>query len=111
MLLKFSMIILGSQLVIAVVDDVPNFDIAKGCKIDNTSSFDLNAGMNETVKRCARDEQQAKGQLQTQWSGFINADRVLCTGLTTNDRSNPPSYVELLTCLQDQQIARKLPKQ
>src|SRR3954452_5635466 len=108
MLLKLSMLVLGSQLVIAVADDVPKFDIAKGCKIDNATAFDLNAGMNETIKRCAQDEQQAKDQLQTQWSEFVNADRVLCTGLTTNDRSNPPSYVELLTCLQDQQIVRKL---
>jgi len=110
MFVPVSMIVLASQLVIAVADDVPQFDIGRGCKIDSTSAFDLNAGMNETIKRCATDEQQAKDQLQMQWSGFANADRILCRGVTTNDSSTPPSYVELLTCLQDQQAARKLPK-
>jgi hypothetical protein len=110
MLLPFPMIVLASQLVVTVADDVPKFDIARGCKTDSTSAFDLNAGMNETIKRCVSDEQQAKEQLQTQWSGFNSSDRTMCTRSTTNDISTPPSYVELLTCLQDQQLARKLPK-
>jgi hypothetical protein len=111
MLISFSMIILASQLVITVADNVPKFDIARGCKIDSASAFDPNAGMSATIKRCVNDEQQAKDQLQTQWSSFDNADRTMCTGSTTNDSSTPPSYVELLTCLQDQQLARKLPKE
>ena len=107
MLIPFSMIVLASQLVIAVADDVPKFDIARGCKIDSTSAFDLNSGMNETIKKCVSDEQQAKGQLETQWAGFIAADRTMCTASTTNDSTIPPSYVDLLTCLQDQQLVRK----
>jgi len=102
--------ILASQLVIAVVDDVPKFDIARGCKIDSAAAFDPNAGMSATIKRCMDDEQQAKDQLQSQWSTFTNSDRVMCTGLTTDSSATPPSYVELQTCLQDQQLARKLPK-
>jgi len=111
MLISFSMIVLASQLVIAVADDVPKFDIARGCRIDSTTGFDLNAGMNENIKRCVNDEQQAKGQLETQWTGLANSGRTMCTGATTNDSSTPPSYVELLTCLQDQQLVRKLPKE
>jgi len=108
--ISFSLIVLTSQLVIAVADNVPTFDIARGCRIDSTTGFALDVGMNENIKRCVNDEQQAKGQLETQWSGFANPDRVMCTESTTNDNSTPPSYVELLTCLQDQQLARKLPK-
>jgi hypothetical protein len=111
MLVPVSIMILASQLVIAVADDVPKFDIARGCKIDSASAFDPNAGLSGTIKRCVDDEQQAKDQLQTQWSGFANSDRAMCTGETTDDKGTPPSYVELLTCLQDQQFARKLPKQ
>jgi hypothetical protein len=110
MLISFSMIVLTSQLVIAIADNVPKFDIARGYRIDSASAFDPNAGLTATIKRCVDDEQQAKGQLETQWSGFANPDRVMCTESTTNDNSTPPSYVELLTCLQDQQLARKLPK-
>jgi hypothetical protein len=31
-------------------------------------------------------------------------------GITPDDASIPPSYVELLTCLEGQQLVRKLPK-
>jgi hypothetical protein len=111
MLIPFSMIVLASQLVIAVADDWPKFDIARGCKIDSTAAFDPNAGLNETIKRCVSDEQKAKDQLETQWSGFGSSDRTMCVGSTTNDSAVPPSYVDLLTCLQEQQLARKLPKE
>ena len=32
--ISFSMIVLSSQLVIAVADQVPKFDIARSCKLD-----------------------------------------------------------------------------
>ena len=38
MLIPYSMILLASQLVIAVADDVPKFDIARGCKVDSRVS-------------------------------------------------------------------------
>jgi hypothetical protein len=115
MIVPVSILILASQLVITVANDVPKFDIARGCKIDSASAFDPNAGLNATIKRCMDDEQQAKDQLQTQWSGFTNSDRVMCTAETVGEKSDqsetPPSYVELLTCLQDQKLAKKLPKE
>ena len=52
MLMHFSMIVLSSQLVVAVADHPPAFDIARGCKVDSASAFDPNAGMNATIKRC-----------------------------------------------------------
>jgi hypothetical protein len=106
--------LLTSQLIFAVADNVPKFDIPRGCKVDSASAFDPNAGLNATIKRCVDDEQQAKDQLQTQWSGFAASDRAMCTRETVGEKADqnatPPSYVELLTCLQDQQLARKLPK-
>ena len=111
MMVPIPIMILASQLIVAIADDVPKFDIARGCKVDSTSAFDLNTGLNETIKRCVNDEQQAKNQLETQWPGFRSSDRTMCVSSTTDDSANPPSYVDLLTCLQDQQSARKLPKQ
>jgi hypothetical protein len=110
MLIPVSVLILASQLVIAIADDVPKFDMQQECKIDSNAVFDPSLGMSGTIKRCVDDEQKAKDQLQTEWSGFINSDRAMCMASTTNDPANPPSYVELLTCLEDQQLARKLPK-
>jgi hypothetical protein len=114
MLVQISTMVLTSQLIFTVADSVPKFDISRGCKMDSASAFDPNAGMNATIKRCVDDEQQAKDQLQTQWSGFAASDRAMCTtetvGQKADENATPPSYVELLTCLQDQQLARKLPK-
>jgi hypothetical protein len=44
-------LIIASQLVIDAAGDFPNFDIAWGCKIDSSPAFDLNVGMNETIKK------------------------------------------------------------
>jgi hypothetical protein len=38
--------ILASQLIIAVSDDLPEFNIARGCKVDSPAAFDLNAALN-----------------------------------------------------------------
>jgi hypothetical protein len=110
MLISFSTLVLASHLIVTVADDVPNFNIERGCKIDSASAFDPNAGLSATIKRCADDEQEAKNQLQTVWSQSASSDKKLCLGQTTDDASTPPSYVELLTCLQGQQLVRKLPK-
>jgi hypothetical protein len=110
MLVPVSILFLASHLIVAVADGVPEFDIRRGCKVDSASAFDPNAGMSGTVKRCIDDEQNAKTQLQTQWASFVGSDRTMCMASTTNDPATPPSYVDLLTCLQDQQLARKLPK-
>jgi hypothetical protein len=62
------------------------------------------------MKTCVRDEQQAQEQLQTKWSQFAPSDKAMCTSVTTEGGGVPPSYVELLTCLQGQQLAKKLNK-
>jgi hypothetical protein len=114
MLMHIPMIVLTSHLVVAVADHPPTFDFARGCKVDSASAFDPNAGINATIKRCMGDEQQAKDQLETQLLGFTNSDRVTCTseavGNKADAEADPPSYAELLTCIQDAQLARKLPK-
>jgi hypothetical protein len=106
--ISFSMIVLGTQLVMTVADGVPKFDIARQCRLDSTQAFDLSAGLNETVKRCVADEQQAMTQLQTQWSQFRESDKAQCTEET--NIGGTASYVDLLTCLQLAKEARQLPK-
>jgi len=108
MFIPISMIVLGTQLVITVADGVPKYDIARGCRLDNTQAFDLNTGQNETVKKCVADEQGAMEQLQQQWSQFHEADKTQCIGET--QIGGTASYVDLLTCLQAAKLARQLPK-
>jgi hypothetical protein len=111
MLISFSTLALASQLIVTVADDVPKFDIERECKVDSADAFNPTAGLNATIKRCEDDERDAKNQLQTLWSQFMPPDKKMCIGQTADDASNPPSYVELLTCLQGQQFVRKLPKE
>jgi hypothetical protein len=111
MMISFSTMVLTSSLIVTVADNVPNFNIERGCKDDSAAASDPNAGLNATIKRCADDEQKAKDQLQTGWSQFEPSDKKICMGLATgNAASITQSYVELLTCLQGQQLAKKLPK-
>jgi hypothetical protein len=102
MLISAPIIILGSHLFIMVADKVPRFDIARGCRLDNAASSSLTE--EQPLNKCISDEQHALQQLQTQWSEFATSDRASCTTETTSD--DTPSYVELLTCLQEAREAR-----
>ena len=106
MLISAPIIVLGSRLAVLVADDVPRFDIERGCRLDNAAS----SGMAEEqpVKRCVSDERKALEQLRTEWSQYAGPDRVTCTISTNSDGT--PSYVELRTCLQDAKEARALSK-
>jgi hypothetical protein len=106
--ISFSMIVLGTQLVMTVADGAPKFDIARGCRLDSTQA-DLSTGQNETVKKCVADEHQALTQLQTQWPQYREPDKAQCTEET--NIGGTPSYVDLLTCLQLAKEARQLPRQ
>jgi hypothetical protein len=66
--------------------------------------------MNRSKVAFEMSNSRARDQLQTKWSQFVPSDRVMCTGETSQDDGMPPSYVELLTCLQGQQLAKKLDK-
>jgi hypothetical protein len=112
MLISFSPLVLASQLVIAVAADVPKFDIAKGCKTDSAGLSGLNTGLDEATKSCIHDEQAAQTKLEAQWSQFADTDKSMCTGEVTSTIGDgvPASYVELLTCLESQQLGRKLQK-
>jgi hypothetical protein len=98
--------ILGSQLAFTVADNVPKFDIARGCRVENTASSGLAEEL--PLKKCLSDEQQALQQLQTEWPQFAASDKATCTATTSTD--DTPSYVELLTCLEEAKEARGLSK-
>jgi hypothetical protein len=85
-----------------VADKVPKFDIARGCRLENAASSGLTE--EQPLNKCVSDEQRALQQLQTQWSEFAASDRASCTTETTSN--DTPSYVELLTCLEDARDAR-----
>jgi hypothetical protein len=94
--ISISMIIVSSQLIVAVADKVPTFDIARSCKLDVAATAGLTVGQSD--KSCVRDEQQARQQLVSQWSKFPASSRASCSA--NESIGGTPSYVSLLTCLQ-----------
>jgi hypothetical protein len=99
--ISISTIIVSAQLVVAVADNVPRFDIARSCKLDVAATAGL--AVDQPIKNCINDEKRARRQLANQWSKFPSSSRASCTA---NENVGPPSYVDLLTCLQMNQWAR-----
>lgn len=73
---------------------MPQFDPAPGC--GNAPLLDADNGCK--ASDCVRDEQEARRQLEKRWSEFTVASRRDCAGEI--ERGGPPSYVELLTCVE-----------
>ncbi len=82
--------LLGSQLLVAAVDEVPTLDVGPGCR----ATVDI-AGV--SVESCLNDEKTAREELVKEWSQFSVPDKTRCTDET---KTYDPSYVELLTCLE-----------
>jgi hypothetical protein len=94
--ISISMIILSSQLVVAVADQVPKFDIARGCKLDQAATAGVS--VDQPLSRCIGDEQKALQQLGSEWTTYSASSRESCSAL--ENVGDTHSYVSLLTCLQ-----------
>jgi hypothetical protein len=99
----FSALALGTELVIAVANGVPNFNIEPSCKVAGNTGGDVRR------EACLRTEREARQQLGKEWNGFMAADRTRCVETSTMGGASR-SYVELLTCLEIARDVRKLPK-
>jgi hypothetical protein len=89
-------IVLSTQLVVAVADRVPAFDIARSCKLDVAATTGLS--VDQSVKSCVNDENKARQQLASRWSKFSASSKAQC--IPQESIGGTPSYVSLLTCLQ-----------
>ena len=81
--------VVASQLLVVAADQVPTYDFGQNCHSIAT--------LNNSIERCANDEEDAHGKLRTLWADFSAADKERCETVT---RAAWPSYVELLACLQ-----------
>jgi len=96
MLIHLPIIILTTLQPTAIADAVPKFDIVRECQNEG--------GTQETRKRCAEDETQARAQVQTEWVQFTPSAKIQCIQETSMDGT--PSYVEFLTCLEMERDVR-----
>lgn len=81
---------------------VPRYDVNPTCRAAAVSN-----GFTRPQSACMGDERDARAKLEKQWSRYGLAERRRCTVMTQT--GGPPSYVELLTCLQIAKEASRLP--
>jgi len=81
-------------------DGVPVLDVKQTCQ--EAEVADVNLGRSQ--ESCLRSEETARDQLSKEWSNFPAADRIECGRMV---RIGPPSYIDLLTCLEIRRDARQ----
>jgi hypothetical protein len=87
----------------AAQEQVPAIDVDATCRGTETTA----AGFGRGPDVCRRTELDARDQLVAKWADFPGVDRRRCVQLAT--MTDIASYVQILTCLEMAQEARKLP--
>jgi hypothetical protein len=88
----------------ALAQQAPRFDARPGCQAGARSGVTVNPD----VEACLRTEMRARDEMTAQWGGFAAADKQRCVAKT--NLGGPPSYVEVLTCLELARDVRNMPK-
>jgi hypothetical protein len=97
-------VILTATHLVLTAREVPHLNIEPSCHA--AAGVSIRHG-SPNASACLRDEQRARAKLKKQWSTFTGAERQRCVALAR--LGGPPSYVELLTCLQMAKTAKNLP--
>jgi hypothetical protein len=89
---------------VAVADGPPQLNVSQSCRAAARGS--IVAGRD--IEACLADEHGAQDQIAKNWSQYAAADKTLCVGM--NKTGGPPSYVELLSCLEIMRDAKTVHK-
>ena len=84
----------GLQTAIALADGPPKLDVAPSCNAAARGAIVIG----RDKEACLGDERTAQDTLTQNWSKFNSADKTQCIGNVKT--GGPPSYVELLSCLE-----------
>ncbi len=104
MLALLPAVLTAAYLVVPTAYEVPKLNVTPSCQAAAVGSIGQGKS---SASACMQNEKQARGQLQKQWNTYSRAERMRCEQLDT--LGGPPSYVELLTCLQIAKEARNRP--
>jgi hypothetical protein len=96
-----TIILTASQIVLAP-DSVPKFDVERTCLPVAT----MGGLPGRDAAACRRNEEDAHNKLKNDWSQYSGENRSRCAGFV--GVGGPPSYVELLTCLEMAKHAKEL---
>jgi hypothetical protein len=94
-------LLFGLQAGAAFADNPPKLDMTTTC--DAAAQFAIMGGRDKEA--CLDDERTAQGTIDQGWSKYNAADKTQCVG--TVKTGGPPSYVELLSCLEIMQDAKE----
>jgi hypothetical protein len=87
-------LILGLATAIARADSPPKLDVEPTCNA--AAAYAIAVG--RTKEACLADERAAESTLAEKWSTYSAADKTSC--IVTVNVGGPPSYVELLSCIE-----------
>jgi len=101
----FLIALLSTRFGNAAGDGVPKLNVRPSCEAAAAGS--VIEGRN--TKACLDDERGAQDQITQNWSKYSPTDKTQCIGMVNT--GGPPSYVELLACLdimKDSRESRRL---
>jgi len=87
-------VMLGLSTAIARADSPPKLDVEPSC--NSAAPYAIAVG--RTKEACLDDERAAESTLAENWSKYNAVDKSQCVG--TVNMGGPPSYVELLSCIE-----------
>ena len=91
---------------VAAAGEPPQLDVRPSCRAADRVSFAAGADKpRNDMQACLDDERTARDALFKAWPRFRPVDQAQCVGM--NRTGGPPSYVELLTCLEVMRDARQ----
>jgi hypothetical protein len=95
-----SLLALGAQLMVPVVDSVPTLNVEQVCTgIAQQGGVTFHdSAIAQEKKDCLDSEQSIRDELVKQWPSFDGSDKVHCTN--ESRMGGESSYTELLTCLE-----------
>ena len=99
---KIAIAVLLLGLPAAAADSPPKLDVSTSCNAAARGA--ISAGRDK--ESCLADERTAEDTLNQNWSKYSGADKTQCVGNVKT--GGPPSYVELLSCLEIMRDAKEI---
>jgi len=102
---------LGAQLMMPVVDSVPQLNVEQVCEgIAQQGGVTFHdPAIAQEKKNCLQSEQTTRDELVKQWSTFSPSDKISC--VNESRMGGESSYTELLTCLEMARDVRAMREQ
>jgi hypothetical protein len=94
LLMPLTALPLTGSLLVAAADRAPSLNVTPSCRAAAT----MGGEGGRTIDSCLKSEQNAREQIDREWTHFSPIDRSQCVQTTTGGFE--PTYTELLTCLE-----------